>query len=133
MQFHLAGHSEGQTCLIDTHDQPVCNDVWNLYGQALQRFGPVSTMIERDDNIPPLAELVAELTRPAPLPPTCPGAEARNIMTKLADLQLPMQHAIASAVSCRPSSPAGPPPRETQPVAAPVYRQAYGERLTEFL
>lgn len=61
VQFHLAGHSEGETCLIDTHDQPVCEDVWKLYGKALQRFGAVSTMIERDDNIPPLADLVAEL------------------------------------------------------------------------
>ena len=61
VQFHLAGHSEGETCLIDTHDAPICEDVWKLYGRALERFGPVSTMIERDDNIPPLAELIAEL------------------------------------------------------------------------
>jgi uncharacterized protein len=61
VQFHLAGHSEGETCLIDTHDQPVCEEVWTLYGKALKRVGAVSTMIERDDNIPPLAELVAEL------------------------------------------------------------------------
>jgi hypothetical protein len=61
VQFHLAGHSEANTHLIDTHDEPVRDEVWDLYGLALQRFGPVSTMIERDDNIPPLAELVAEL------------------------------------------------------------------------
>ena len=61
VQFHLAGHSEGETCLIDTHDQPVCADVWKLYGKAIERFGPISTMIERDDNIPSLAELVSEL------------------------------------------------------------------------
>jgi uncharacterized protein (UPF0276 family) len=63
VQFHLAGHSEGAVCLIDTHDQPIRNEVFELYGRALRRFGPVSTMIERDDNIPPLAELVAELDR----------------------------------------------------------------------
>ena len=63
VQFHLAGHSEGDDCLIDTHDQPVCDEVFELYGKALERFGPVSTMIERDDNIPPLAELLAELNR----------------------------------------------------------------------
>jgi uncharacterized protein (UPF0276 family) len=63
VQFHLAGHSEGETCLIDTHDQPVSEDVWGLYAKAIERFGPVSTMIERDDNIPPLADLVAELDR----------------------------------------------------------------------
>jgi uncharacterized protein (UPF0276 family) len=61
VQFHLAGHSEGNGRLIDTHDAPICEDVWNLYARALERFGPVSTMIERDDNIPPLADLVAEL------------------------------------------------------------------------
>ena len=60
-QFHLAGHSEGDTCLIDTHDQAICEEVFSLYGKAIERFGAVSTMIERDDNIPPLAELVAEL------------------------------------------------------------------------
>jgi hypothetical protein len=63
VQFHLAGHSEGETCLIDTHDQPVSEDVWRLYARAIERFGPVSTMIERDDNIPPLASLVEELDR----------------------------------------------------------------------
>jgi len=63
VQFHLAGHSEAGECLIDTHDEPVRDEVWHLYGQALRRFGPVSTMIERDANIPPLTELVAELDR----------------------------------------------------------------------
>ncbi len=63
VQFHLAGHSEGKSCLIDTHDQPVCDEVFDLYEKALRHFGPVSTMIERDDNIPPLAELEAELDR----------------------------------------------------------------------
>jgi uncharacterized protein (UPF0276 family) len=62
VQFHLAGHCEGETCLIDTHDAPICDDVWELYAMALRRFGPVSTMIERDDKIPPLAELVDELS-----------------------------------------------------------------------
>ena len=61
VQFHLAGHSEADTHFIDTHDEPVKQEVWDLYEQALKRFGPVSTMIERDDKIPPLADLVAEL------------------------------------------------------------------------
>ena len=63
VQFHLAGHSEGNDCLIDTHDQPVCDEVFELYRRAIGHFGPVSTMIERDDNIPPLSELLAELAR----------------------------------------------------------------------
>jgi len=61
VQIHLAGHSHMGTHIIDTHDHPVIDDVFALYAAALRRFGPVPTMIERDDNIPPLAELLAEL------------------------------------------------------------------------
>lgn len=60
-QFHLAGHSDLGGHLIDTHDHPIVQPVWNLYGSALARFGAVPTMIERDDNIPSLSELVEEL------------------------------------------------------------------------
>ncbi|MYN05747.1 MNIO family bufferin maturase [Pseudoduganella aquatica] len=62
-QIHLAGHSAQQGCIIDTHDQAVAEAVWALYADALRRFGRVATMIERDDNIPPLPELVTELQR----------------------------------------------------------------------
>jgi len=60
-QFHLAGHSDMDGHLIDTHDHPIAPAVWALYREAVEHFGPVPTMIERDDNIPELAELVAEL------------------------------------------------------------------------
>jgi uncharacterized protein (UPF0276 family) len=60
-QIHLAGHESHGDYLIDTHDQPVPDAVWSLYTEALKRVGPVPTMIERDANIPPLAELEAEL------------------------------------------------------------------------
>ena len=60
-QIHLAGHTDHGDHIIDTHDQPVADAVWALYAQALALCGPVATMIERDDHIPPLAELVAEL------------------------------------------------------------------------
>jgi len=60
-QIHLAGHTEGEDLLIDTHDQPVNDDVWALYRSAMAMLGPVATMIERDDAIPPLPELLAEL------------------------------------------------------------------------
>ncbi|WP_309603101.1 DUF692 domain-containing protein [Sphingomonas sp.] len=69
-QIHLAGHSQGEAMLIDTHDSPVADDVWSLYDLASRRFGPVATMIERDDDIPPLADLLDELDiarRRAPL------------------------------------------------------------------
>jgi len=60
-QIHLAGHRDHGDYIVDTHDAPVSDPVWALYADTLARLGPVSTMIERDDRIPPLAELVAEL------------------------------------------------------------------------
>jgi uncharacterized protein (UPF0276 family) len=63
IQFHMAGHTDHETHKIDTHDQPVCEDVWALYALACRRFGDVPAMIERDDNFPPFAELLAELER----------------------------------------------------------------------
>jgi uncharacterized protein len=62
-QFHLAGHRNLDTHIVDTHDEPIIDAVWELYEAAVRRFGPVSTMIERDDNIPPLEELMIELDR----------------------------------------------------------------------
>lgn len=60
-QFHLAGHQNHGDYIVDTHDHPVVDPVWDLYADAVRRFPNVSAMIERDDNVPPLGELVAEL------------------------------------------------------------------------
>ncbi len=60
-QFHLAGHADYGDYCIDTHDHPVCDAVWDLYGDAVRLFGDVPAMIERDDRIPHLAELMQEL------------------------------------------------------------------------
>jgi len=60
-QLHLAGHSRQGRWLVDTHDHPVCPEVWALYAAACARFPGVATMIERDDHLPPLADLIAEL------------------------------------------------------------------------
>lgn len=60
-QVHLAGHSQGDGLLIDTHDHPVPAGVWSLYEAACRQLGPVATMIERDAEIPPLPELLSEL------------------------------------------------------------------------
>lgn len=63
-QLHLAGPSEGlDGLLIDTHDTPVPAPVWDLYADVRRRAGAVAVMIERDDDIPPLADLLAELDR----------------------------------------------------------------------
>lgn len=60
-QFHLAGHKNCQSHIIDTHDSPIIEPVWELYRHAAQRFPDVLTIIERDEDIPPLGELIDEL------------------------------------------------------------------------
>ena len=60
-QFHLAGHAHKGSHIIDTHDHPIVADVWDLYAEAVKLFPGVPTMIERDADIPPYAELLAEL------------------------------------------------------------------------
>jgi uncharacterized protein (UPF0276 family) len=60
-QIHLAGHSQGRELLIDTHDQPVADPVWALLAHVAPALEDVAVMIERDDAIPPLPELLAEL------------------------------------------------------------------------
>jgi uncharacterized protein (UPF0276 family) len=62
-QFHLAGHSDRGTHLLDTHDAPVCAPVWGLYRLAVARFGRVSTLVEWDDRVPELERLLAEAER----------------------------------------------------------------------
>lgn len=62
-QIHLAGHSDHEDYIIDTHDAPIVPSVWRLYSDAIKRFGPVSTMIERDDHIPSLTTLLKELEK----------------------------------------------------------------------
>lgn len=67
-EIHLAGHDErrddtGAPLLIDAHGSPVVNRVWKLYERAISRVGPVPTLIERDANVPPLADLLAEASR----------------------------------------------------------------------
>jgi uncharacterized protein len=63
-EIHLAGHArndaDGQTILIDDHGSRVSPPVWTLYREALQRFGPVPTLIEWDTDIPELPVLLAE-------------------------------------------------------------------------
>jgi len=62
-QFHMAGHDHCDTHIIDTHDNAIVDDVWKLYAASLKRFGSVSTLIERDDNVPPIEGLLLELNQ----------------------------------------------------------------------
>jgi len=60
-QIHLAGHSDMGDYIIDTHDHDIVEAVWNLYAATIQHHGQVSTLIERDDNVPALDHLLKEL------------------------------------------------------------------------
>jgi uncharacterized protein (UPF0276 family) len=62
-QFHLAGHSDKGSYLLDTHDAEVPDPVWDLYRAALRRFGRVPALVEWDDHIPPLEEVIAQSER----------------------------------------------------------------------
>ena len=62
-QHHLAGHQNTGNLIIDTHDEPIIDPVWELYEKTAELLGPVSTMIERDDNIPPLDKVIEELNQ----------------------------------------------------------------------
>lgn len=62
-QHHLAGHQNTGNLIIDTHDEAIIDPVWELYEKTAQLLGPVSTMIERDANIPPLHEVIEELNQ----------------------------------------------------------------------
>jgi uncharacterized protein (UPF0276 family) len=64
LQVHLAGHTRlSDGTIIDTHDHPVCEEVWALYAKAWRMGGPFPTLIEWDADIPPLAELLDQLAR----------------------------------------------------------------------
>ena len=75
-QMHLAGHSDNGTVIVDTHDAPVIDPVFDLYARAVRRFGPVASMIERDDKFPPFAELLDELAHLRRVAATAPASEA---------------------------------------------------------
>lgn len=59
-QIHIAGHSRFEKYILDTHDHPVLDPVWNLYARAIERCGPTATLLEWDDSIPSFDEVHAE-------------------------------------------------------------------------
>ena len=107
IQIHLSGHSNMGTHIIDTHDDHVVDDVWQLYKYTTHKAGrTINTMIEWDDNIPEFSVLFAELEKAKaaakdaknfePLPQLAiihPPYRA-NIQTSLVNSQTQMQDAI---------------------------------------
>ena len=81
-QIQLAGHRDEGTHLLDTHDHPVCDAVWSLYRSAVERFGAVSTLIERDDDIPPLADVIAESRQAAAIEAETVGRAPRRMVAR---------------------------------------------------
>ena len=77
-EYHLAGHTDTGDLLIDTHDHAVSDPVWALYRAAVSIIGDRPTLIERDSNIPPLAELVAEAAQADRLRLSVAKQEARH-------------------------------------------------------
>ena len=59
-QMHIAGHSRYEKYILDTHDHPVIDPVWDLYARAIERCGPTPTLLEWDDHIPSFDEVHAE-------------------------------------------------------------------------
>ncbi|OLC54853.1 MAG: hypothetical protein AUH92_03325 [Acidobacteria bacterium 13_1_40CM_4_69_4] len=95
-QFHLAGHTDKDAYLLDTHDHPIIEEVWELYREAVLRFGPVSTLIEWDDRIPAFERLEQESSR------------ARSIHDEM--LQRPARSpAVTEASAGRTAGPVTPP------------------------
>jgi uncharacterized protein (UPF0276 family) len=78
VQVHLAGHTNHGKYILDTHDDHVIDAVWDLYRRALRRIGPVSTLIEWDDNFPPFAELAAEAAKARAIRDEVLGARGRD-------------------------------------------------------
>lgn len=59
-QIHIAGHSKFEKYILDTHDHPVLEPVWQLYARTIERAGPTATLLEWDDNIPSFEDVHAE-------------------------------------------------------------------------
>ncbi len=76
VQVHLAGHTNHGLYILDTHNDHVIDPVWDLYRRALRHTGPVSTVIEWDDDIPPFAELSAEAAKARAIRDEVLGASA---------------------------------------------------------
>ena len=92
VQYHLAGHSDHGTHLLDTHDHPICDAVWALYERAARRFGAVSAMVEWDDNIPEFAELARIADRARTIYETATHTANRESLKKTGKPALPADH-----------------------------------------
>jgi uncharacterized protein (UPF0276 family) len=155
-QIHLAGHSDNGGYIIDTHDHPVAQPVWDLYAHACRLYGSVATMIERDDDIPDLGVLMEELAiarhiasdvarEDVPAGSSSPGAdsnvqaEAPADRTEAPPLQQ-LQLGLASYILGDGATDSAPvsdwirtPPGVDAGQRLGIYHNAYRARLAEVL
>jgi uncharacterized protein len=111
-QIHLAGHRTRGKLLLDTHDHPVRDEVWSLYERTLKRTGPVSTLVEWDDEIPPLARVIEESekarARTLAIPKPAPEVDVVSRAPKTHHEGLPlreMEERLWTVVTARESLP----------------------------
>jgi uncharacterized protein (UPF0276 family) len=99
VEIHVAGHTDAGTHLVDTHDGPVCDAVWDLYRLAVARFGPVSTLLEWDARIPTFPTLHAEVqkARRGPVVGAAPACSPRSTDA----VSNPIAHAVSADVHQR--------------------------------
>lgn len=89
VQVHLAGHTDRGTHLIDTHSDHVRDEVWSLYERLVRRTGPVTTLVEWDDDIPPLDVVHAEALKAR-------DAASRALRARQAEAATAMNEAAAA-------------------------------------
>jgi len=111
-QIHLAGHRTRGNLLLDTHDHPIRDEVWSLYERTLMRTGAVSTLVEWDDEIPPLSRVIEESekarARSLAIPKTAPDTPivAKAPKTHHAGLPLrEMEERLWTVITARESLP----------------------------
>ena len=146
-QMHLAGHADHGDYIVDTHDHAVAPAVWTLYEAACQRFGAVAAMIERDDDIPPLATLLDELAVARNIAQQVARADSAANVPRVADYAAPLTWKIDTAAPAlqtvqaqwsdyildRGNEAEGAALRGTSPQRLGIYHHAYRARLAEVL
>lgn len=142
-QFHLAGHTEREDVCIDTHDHPVRNEVYDLYRLATALMPKTPTLLERDDKIPPLADLLSEIQKireiharsslrieKDPFKYSQSHFETNSFYPRFFEYTTAANLSPTASSNLEIFDSATPTPPQ---VGAEVYRNAYFQRLTEVL
>ena len=101
-QIHIAGHSKYEKYILDTHDHPVIDPVWQLYARAIERCGPTPTLLEWDDHIPSFEEVHAEAKKAERyLQPLPKSASSPNRTGRSGEMRTHANHGSGVASSAR--------------------------------